>query len=77
MLFRFDPLHQPVKPIPMPLGFAGATLQTGEEVLHTPQFTVPLVLALEYAQRHRAELERTYPAPELYQRCVQALFAKT
>ena len=72
-----DPFHNPVRPISMPLGFAGAALQTGEEVLGPPQFTVPLVLALEYARRHRAELERTYPAHELYQRYVQTLFAKS
>ena len=35
----------------MPIAAAGATLAIAEQMLGTPQFTVPLVLALEYAER--------------------------
>jgi Fe-S-cluster containining protein len=68
-----DPFHNSVKPIPLPLAPATAVLRTAAEALGEPQYTVPLVLALDYAEAHRAELERTYPARELFQRCVAAL----
>jgi Fe-S-cluster containining protein len=68
-----DPFTNPVEPIPMPVAAAGAALQTAEDLLGTPQYTVPLVLALEYAEAHREELERTYDARDLFRRCVEAL----
>jgi Fe-S-cluster containining protein len=71
-----DPFTNPVRPIPLPIAAAGAALQTAEEMLGTPQHTVPLVLALEYAQAHRAELERTYDASTLYPRAVRALVSR-
>ena len=37
-------------------------LRTATGLLETPQFTVALTLALEYAEAHRAELERTFPS---------------
>ncbi len=41
-----DPFNNPIEQIAMPLAPATASLQTGEEVIGRPQFSVPLVLAL-------------------------------
>jgi Fe-S-cluster containining protein len=68
-----DTLNNPVRRVKMPLAAAGATLKVTEEQLGWPQHTVPLVLALEYAVRHRAELERTYDAAPLARQWVQAV----
>jgi hypothetical protein len=57
----------------MPIAAAGAMLNTATEFLGTPQFTVPLTLALEYAQAHRAELERTFASRDVVTRAVQEL----
>jgi Fe-S-cluster containining protein len=70
-----DPLNNPVRPVKMPVAAAGATLKVAEEQFGRPQHTVPLVLALEYADRHRAELERTYDAAPLARRWVTAITA--
>lgn len=68
-----EPLNNPVRRVKMPVAAAGATLQVAEEQIGRPQHTVPLVLALEYAERHWAELERTYDAAPLARRWVQAV----
>jgi len=68
-----DPFRNPVKPVPMPIAAAGAALQTAEKMLDSPQYTVPLILALEYVARARPELERTFAAPELYKTWLGAL----
>ncbi len=68
-----DPFHNPVKPLRMPIAAAGATLEIAEKTLGKTQYTVPLILALEYAQSARPELERTFSAPELVEKWVQAL----
>lgn len=68
-----DPFANPVRPVAIPIAPATATLRVGSEVLGTPQFTVPLVLALEFAEAHRAELEQTYSAMEVAQRWIAAL----
>jgi len=52
-----DPFTNPVSVIPMPLAPAGATLRFTEPILGEPQHTVPLVLALEFAETHRETLE--------------------
>jgi Fe-S-cluster containining protein len=70
-----DPLHNPVKPVPMPLRFAHAALSTGEGLYGSAQHTVPLVLAIEYAQAHWAELERTFQGPDAFDRFTAALAA--
>src|SRR5262245_3301812 len=54
-----DSLHNPVKPVPIPARFATAMLTTAEQLLGTPQRTVPLALALEKAERHK-ELSATF-----------------
>jgi hypothetical protein len=68
-----DPFNNPVEPLPMPIAAAGATLRTAEKTLGTPQYTVPLVLALEYAESRRSELERTFAAQALYQNWLESL----
>jgi Fe-S-cluster containining protein len=68
-----DPLANPVEVVPIPVGPAGALLRAAEPVAGRPQLTVPLVLALEYAARHRAELERTTDAEPLLKRWLAEL----
>ncbi|MCI0456607.1 MAG: YkgJ family cysteine cluster protein [Gemmataceae bacterium] len=67
------PLDNPVEMVEVPMAAATATLRVTTETLGGEQFTVPLVLALEYAQEHRAELERTHAPEPLFRRFVQAL----
>lgn len=61
-----DPLRNPVAPLPMPLAAATATLESATKLLGAPQFTVPLVLALEYAATRQQELEQTFVAGEVF-----------
>lgn len=70
-----DPLSNPVEVLPVPLAGAGAVLKAASRLLGRDQFTVPLVLALEYVAEHRAELERTFAAQEVVNECLSALFA--
>jgi Fe-S-cluster containining protein len=70
-----DPMNTPVKRVKMPIAAAGATLTVAEERIGTPQHTVPLTLALQYAEQHRAELERTYEASGLAKRWVSVMIA--
>jgi len=72
-----DPFHNPVKPLPVPLAAAGAILDTATELLGQPQYTVPLVFALMYAEAHREELEQRFPAADLFSRSVAALARPT
>ncbi len=68
-----DPFHNPVQVVPLSIAAAKATLQVVEEALATPQCSIPLVLALDYAEAHRTELERTYPAEDVARRWVKAI----
>ncbi|MCI0640429.1 MAG: YkgJ family cysteine cluster protein [Gemmataceae bacterium] len=70
-----DPFHNPIARLALPIAAAGATLAIAEKTLGAAQFTVPLVLALDYAESHRAELEQTFAAPGLYRDWVQAMTA--
>lgn len=54
-----DPLTQPVRTVPRILGVGQAVLATAAELGCGGGKMIPLVLALEYAQAHREELERT------------------
>lgn len=56
------PLDNPVQPVRAPAAFATAMLQAGEALLGRAQYTVPLILALEYERANRVDLERTYDA---------------
>jgi Fe-S-cluster containining protein len=68
-----DPFANPVRPVPTLLGFAHAALATAEKFLGPPWYTVPLALSLEFAERYRAELERTFPAEAVFREAVAAL----
>jgi Fe-S-cluster containining protein len=68
-----DPLTNPVEVVPIPVGPAGALLRATEPGAGRPQLTVPLVLALEYAGRHRDELERTTDADTMLRAWLAAL----
>jgi Fe-S-cluster containining protein len=68
-----DPFANAVQVVPMPVHAAGASMRAAEEVTGRPQYSVPLVLALEYAAAHRDELEATHPSAELFQASVVAL----
>jgi hypothetical protein len=65
-----NPFDNPVETIPMPIAPATAMLQTAEQSLGRRQYTMPLILALDYADAHRSELEKTFPAQELFERCI-------
>ena len=57
-----DPLDQPIRRVPVPIALATALLETTEALNGTPQYTVPLVLALDLAGRRRGELSRKHDA---------------
>ena len=56
------PLDNPVKPVRTPAAFATAMLAAGETLSGRAQWTVPLVLALDYVRANRTDLMRTYDA---------------
>ena len=68
-----NPLDNPVEVLPIPIAAAGAFQKVSTSLLGREQFTIPLTLALEYVERHREELERTFEARELASRCIRAL----
>lgn len=72
-----DPFTNPVKYLPLPIASVGASLKTAEKNLGRPQSAVPLVLALEYVEIWRNELERTHSAPELFQSLLQTALGST
>lgn len=59
-----DPLHQPVEIVPMPVRPAHAMLQTTQKYLAMRPMSIPLVLALEFVEKHREELEKQVPMKE-------------
>jgi Fe-S-cluster containining protein len=69
------PLDNPVRPIKAPAAFATAMLLAAKQLLGPPQYTVPLILALEYAQEHRDTLERTFEARSAFGQVMQDLHA--
>lgn len=68
-----QPLDNPVRPIGTPAPFATAMLSAGETLSGHAQHTVPLVLALAYAQEHRDELAQTHDAQAAFGKVMQAL----
>jgi Fe-S-cluster containining protein len=72
-----DPFTNPVDVIRMPITAAGAMLRTSTNFLGKPQFTMALTLALEYAETHRAELERTFASRNVFSQAVQELARPT
>jgi Fe-S-cluster containining protein len=70
-----DPFNAPVRPIRMSLRPASAMLEVVAANSAAPPLTVPLALALEYAQLHRETLAATYPAKSLLDGFMRALCA--
>ena len=68
-----DPFANKADVIPMPLHAATAELAISETAYGRAQHTVPLTLALAYARRHRAELERRFDAEPLFRQWLGAL----
>jgi len=68
-----DPFANQAAVIPMPLHAATAELAISETAIGRRQHTVPLTLALEYARRHRDELERRFDAEPLFRQWLGAL----
>jgi Fe-S-cluster containining protein len=68
-----NPLDNPVRPVPTAARFGHAALELSDKYLGPPRYTVPLALALEYAERHRGELERTFPAEAVFRESLAAL----
>jgi Fe-S-cluster containining protein len=68
-----DPLANPVEVVPIPAKPGTALLRAAEPVAGRPQLTIPLVLALEYAERYRAELEQTTDAEPLLEAWLKEL----
>lgn len=63
-----DPFRNQVDVVPLHLAPATATLRAMSESLGTPQYTIPLAIALVYAERHQVELEQTFDL-ESFTRC--------
>ena len=57
----------------MPAAFATAMLQAGEALSGRAQHTIPLVLALDYAEANRDDLERTYDSKVAFGELMRAL----
>ena len=70
-----DPMSNGVKPLSMPMAPAHAVLNVTQRRFGRRQYTIPLVLALEYAERHRAELERVYDARGVCEELIKELAA--
>jgi len=68
-----DPFTNQVAVVPMPLTAATGYQRVSGELLGRDQYTIPLTLALAYVERHREELEHTFAARELAERCVRAI----
>jgi Fe-S-cluster containining protein len=68
-----DPLTAPVAVVPLPLKPVGSMLKVSGAVVGRPQLTVPLMLALVYAERHRDELQRTADARQVLQAWLDGL----
>jgi Fe-S-cluster containining protein len=70
-----NPFDGSVRVVPMPLRFAHAMLETSETLLNAPQVTIPLAVALEYVERHRDELERTFSSESLFRTALERVAA--
>ena len=68
-----DPLNAPVAVVPMPLRPVGAMLKAASAVVGRPQLTVPLMLALDYAQQHHDALQARGDARQTLAAWLEAL----
>ncbi|QEL24820.1 hypothetical protein FQV39_21205 [Bosea sp. F3-2] len=65
------PLDNAVKPVPMPATFATAMLEAGEALTGRAQHTVPLTLALDYAEASRMDIEKSGSAKLAFEQIVR------
>lgn len=68
-----NPFDEPVRGVPTAVRFAHAMLDTGEAFLKISQETIPLALALEYVEMHKAELEQEFPAEAVFRDAITRL----
>lgn len=68
-----DPFANKADVLPMPLHAATAELAISETAYGRRQHSVPLTLALDYARRHRQELERSFDAEPVFRQWLGAL----
>jgi Fe-S-cluster containining protein len=67
-----DPLALPVETVPMLASLAAASIEAAAEVSGQACYTIPLTLALAFAAKHRAELERTYSGVDILNRSMRS-----
>jgi Fe-S-cluster containining protein len=70
-----NPFDNPVTPVKMAIAPATATLRASSAAIGETRYCVPLTLAMEYVARHRAELERTFPAEQVYRALLKETLA--
>lgn len=75
--FCTDPLSLPVRRVPQIVSGGSTILSTGAALAGISGYTVPLTLALVFAERHRETLARTYLSPEVLTRSLQTLLASS
>lgn len=67
-----NPFDNPVRVIPMPMAFAGATLKVCSDAIGEDQYTVPLALALEVAERERERFKARIDPGAILPRWIEA-----
>jgi Fe-S-cluster containining protein len=75
--FCTDPLSFPVERVPQIVSGGSTILGTAAGLTGASGYTVPLTLALVFAERHREALAKTYPATEVVSRSLQTLVASS
>lgn len=75
--FCTDPISLPVKRVPQIVAGGSTVLSTAAALAGITGYTVPLTLALTFAEMHREALSRTYPSPEVLTRSLQTLLASS
>ncbi len=70
-----DPIALPVRPVPRIVSGASTILGTAAEIAGIAGYTVPLTLALIFAERHRDALAKTYSSSEVLTRSLRTLVA--
>jgi Fe-S-cluster containining protein len=65
-----DPFDPSIRSVPTLVKFLDAALQTCDDLIGGPWVSVPLSLSLAFAAKYRAELERTFPAEDVFRAAV-------
>ncbi len=69
-----NPFHNDVELVPMMLSPASATLAFLQDVYGSPQYTIPLVLALTFVEENREILEQTFESEPMARLWIEKLF---